>query len=122
MATLPRGDGHAWPAFAGGLIGRKRHGQVLDIRYMLDNASRRKGKCGRGRVRGASPRADEQEEVPNTKARAQGGSTSEGDLFALGNLLALNQPIWFLHQDEGIGFCKRWDMESDSLTVVWRPR
>jgi hypothetical protein len=33
MATLPQGDGHAWPAFAGSLIGGERHGQVLDIRY-----------------------------------------------------------------------------------------
>jgi hypothetical protein len=31
--------GHAWPAFAGGLTGGERHGQVLYIRYMLDNAS-----------------------------------------------------------------------------------
>jgi hypothetical protein len=45
MATLLQGDGHAWPAFAGGL---ERHGQVLDTRYMLDNALGGSGSGGGG--------------------------------------------------------------------------
>ena len=37
FGTLPQGDDSAWPAFAGGLVGRQRQLGVLDTRQMLDD-------------------------------------------------------------------------------------